>query len=83
MSASESSLDSVYTRTQEATSQLQDDSQEDEEIRVLNLVDHFTALLLAVYLEAGLLEVCHASKWTGLWLTETCSVTRLAYRGSE
>ncbi|CAD6567983.1 MAG: hypothetical protein TREMPRED_004194 [Tremellales sp. Tagirdzhanova-0007] len=46
----------LYTRTQEATSQLQDDSQEDEEIRVLNLVDHFTALLLAVYLEAGLLE---------------------------
>ncbi|KAK6906421.1 hypothetical protein I203_100406 [Kwoniella mangroviensis CBS 8507] len=47
----------VYTRTQEAaTQQLVDDSIEEEDAQGLTLVDHFVALLLTVFLEAGLLE---------------------------
>jgi rapamycin-insensitive companion of mTOR len=46
----------VYNRLQEATSQLQDDTVEDEPPPTLTLVDQFIAFLLAVYIEAGLLE---------------------------
>ncbi|WWC72760.1 uncharacterized protein I206_106724 [Kwoniella pini CBS 10737] len=47
----------VYTRTQEATAQqLVDDGNEEEDAQGLTLVDHFVALLLTVFLEAGLLE---------------------------
>ncbi len=47
----------VYNRTQEATSQLHDAADDEEAILPLNLVDQFVSLLLAVYLEAGLLAV--------------------------
>ncbi|WVW80639.1 hypothetical protein I302_102625 [Kwoniella bestiolae CBS 10118] len=47
----------VYTRTQEATTQqLVDDGIEEEDAQGLTLVDHFVALLLTVFLGAGLLE---------------------------
>ncbi|WRT70894.1 uncharacterized protein IL334_007893 [Kwoniella shivajii] len=47
----------VYTRTQEATTQqLVDDGHEEEEAQGLTLVDHYVALLLSIFLEAGLLE---------------------------
>jgi hypothetical protein len=49
-------LTAVYNRVQEATSHLTDDHSEDEPAQTLNLVDQYIALLLAVYLEAGLLE---------------------------
>lgn len=49
-------LTSVYNRTQEATSQLQDQGVEDEVQQDLNLTDHFIALLLAVLIEAGFIE---------------------------
>jgi len=47
---------SVYNRLQEATSHLTEDHQEDDPAQPLNLVDQYIALLLAIYLEAGLLE---------------------------
>ncbi|EIW69328.1 hypothetical protein TREMEDRAFT_30887 [Tremella mesenterica DSM 1558] len=46
----------VYNRTQEAASQLQDDPEEDEPRQNLNLIDHYVALLLATFIEAGLVE---------------------------
>ncbi|KAK8850712.1 hypothetical protein IAR55_004632 [Kwoniella newhampshirensis] len=47
----------VYTRTQEAaTQQLDDGANEDEELRSHTLVDHFVALLLSIFIEAGLIE---------------------------
>ena len=46
----------MYNRLQEAVLQLQDDTAEDEPLPTLTLVDQFIALLLAVYIEAGLLE---------------------------
>ncbi|WVF67846.1 hypothetical protein IAT40_002607 [Kwoniella sp. CBS 6097] len=47
----------VYTRTQEATAQqLVDDGNEEDEAQGLTLVDHFVALLLSIFLEAGLVE---------------------------
>jgi hypothetical protein len=49
----------VYNRTQEAMSQqLQEEVDEDDHLQPLNLVDHFIALLLAIFIESGLLEVC-------------------------
>lgn len=48
----------VYNRTQEAMSQqLQEEVDEDDNLQPLNLVDHFIALLLAIFIESGLLEV--------------------------
>ncbi|WWC92493.1 uncharacterized protein L201_007452 [Kwoniella dendrophila CBS 6074] len=47
----------VYTRTQEATAQqLLNDGNEEEDPQGMTIVDHFLALLLCIYLEAGLLE---------------------------
>ncbi|ORY28003.1 Rapamycin-insensitive companion of mTOR, middle domain-domain-containing protein [Naematelia encephala] len=46
----------VYNRTQEATSQLQDGIDEEEPPQHLNLLDHYVALLLAVLIENGLVE---------------------------
>ncbi|OCF45562.1 sterility protein Ste20 [Kwoniella heveanensis CBS 569] len=47
----------VYTRTQEATAQqLVDDGNDEEEVQGLTLVDHFVALLLSIFIEAGLVE---------------------------
>ena len=50
----------VYNRLQLATSQLQDESAEDEIPQTLNLVDHFVALLLAILIETGLFEASEA-----------------------
>jgi hypothetical protein len=51
-------LIAVYNRTQEAMSQqLQEEVDEDDNLQPLNLVDHFIALLLAIFIESGLLEV--------------------------
>jgi hypothetical protein len=38
--------------------QLQEEVDEDDNLQPLNLVDHFIALLLAIFIESGLLEVC-------------------------
>ncbi|KAK4687008.1 rapamycin-insensitive companion of mTOR, partial [Tremellales sp. Uapishka_1] len=46
----------VYNRTQEASLHLQEDADEEEQAESLNLVDNFVSLLLAVFLESGLLE---------------------------
>ncbi|WVQ95387.1 hypothetical protein IAU59_002484 [Kwoniella sp. CBS 9459] len=47
----------VYTRTQAATAQqLVDDGNDEEEAQGLTLVDHFVALLLSIFIEAGLVE---------------------------
>ncbi|WVQ86186.1 hypothetical protein IAT38_008354 [Cryptococcus sp. DSM 104549] len=47
----------VYTRTQEATTQqLQDGGNEEEASHTLTLVDHYVALVLSICIEAGLLE---------------------------
>nr|KIR45878.1 sterility protein Ste20 [Cryptococcus bacillisporus CA1280] len=47
----------VYNRTQEATAQqLQESSNEEEEVQPLTLVDHYIALLLTICIESGLLE---------------------------
>ncbi|OWZ28826.1 sterility protein Ste20 [Cryptococcus neoformans c8] len=47
----------VYNRTQEATAQqLQESSNEEEELQSLTLVDHYIALLLTICIESGLLE---------------------------
>lgn len=54
----------VYNRTQEATAQqLQENSNEEEEVQPLTLVDHYIALLLTICIESGLLEV---SGWISL-----------------
>jgi hypothetical protein len=47
----------VYNRTQDATSQFRESEEEAEPPQHLNLVDHFVSLLLAIFLEAGLMEV--------------------------
>ena len=47
----------VYNRTQEATSQLHDNLDTEEMMPHLNIVDQFVCLLLAIFLEAGLIKV--------------------------
>lgn len=48
----------VYNRTHEASAQqLQDNTDEEEVPQRLNIVDNYVAFLLAVFIEAGLLEV--------------------------
>ncbi|KAL7420859.1 hypothetical protein Q5752_004812 [Cryptotrichosporon argae] len=46
----------VYNRTQQAHVDMQDDADDDEVVPRLNLVDQYVAFLLAVFVEAGLLE---------------------------
>lgn len=63
---------------------MQDDADEDEVIQALNLVDHFIALLLAVFLEAGLLEVRFNAVIGTIDVTETRRVVPcVAHRGEE
>lgn len=51
------SYGTVYNRTHQATSQLQGGEGETETPQSLTLVDHYVALVLAVFIENGLLEV--------------------------
>jgi hypothetical protein len=48
---------SVYNRTQQATADLQDGIEENDQPGPLNMVDHFVAFILAALLESGLLTV--------------------------
>jgi hypothetical protein len=47
----------VYNRTQEAISQQLQEDMDNDSTLPLSLVDHFVALLLAIFIESGLLEV--------------------------
>jgi hypothetical protein len=60
----------VYNRTQEMSNQLQDEADEEERSQSLNLVDHFAALLLAVFIESGLLEVIFPVESVKAWGTD-------------